>query len=173
MAGGVIGILLYTRRRQISTLDWLDLAAVGAALGQVIGRWGNFLNQELYGRPTNVPWATYIDFEHRLDAYFDFSRFHPAFFYESLWSLGTFILLHSLAKRITNPLRRGELFGIYMIAYGLGRVVMELVRLDSRTLQIGSLDFGLPVATVVSLLIAIAMAAWMLWRRNMGQPAAQ
>ena len=95
------------------------------------------------------------------------AAFIPAFLYESLWSLGTFILLHSLASRTTNQLRRGELFGIYMIAYGLGRVLMELIRLDSRTLQIGTIDLGLPVATVVSLLVALVMAAWIIGRRRL------
>ncbi|MCB0008050.1 MAG: prolipoprotein diacylglyceryl transferase [Anaerolineales bacterium] len=165
LAGGALGILIYTRQRRLPALGWLDLAAVGAALGQVIGRWGNFLNQELYGRPTQVPWALYIDFEHRLDAYIEFERFHPAFLYESLWSLGTFLLLYWLAKRRTNALRQGELFALYMSAYAIGRVLLELVRLDSRTMQLGSIDLGLPVATVVSLLVALAMGIWMGLRR--------
>ena len=165
LAGGVLGILIYTRRRRLAPLGWLDLAAVGAALGQAIGRWGNFLNQELYGRPTLVPWAVHIDFAHRLDAYVEYERFHPAFLYESLWSLGTFLLLYWLARRQASRLRTGELFALYMSAYAVGRVLLELVRLDSRTMQLGSIDLGLPVATVVSLLVALAMGIWMGLRR--------
>ena len=166
LAGGALGILIYTWRHGLATMAWLDLGAVGTALGQAVGRWGNFLNQELYGRPTGVPWAVHIDIEHRLDAYLDFARFHPAFLYESLWSLGTFLLLHQLARRTPTPMRRGELFGIYLIAYAVGRVLMELVRLDSRSMVISGLDLGLPVATVVSLLIAVVAAALIIWKRQ-------
>ncbi|HUM68538.1 MAG TPA: prolipoprotein diacylglyceryl transferase, partial [Chloroflexota bacterium] len=99
LAGGALGLFIYTRRQRIPTLAWADLAVVGVALGQVFGRWGNFFNQELYGRPTTLPWAVTISQAHRLPGYEEFSRFHPAFLYESLWNLLAFLVLYTLAKR--------------------------------------------------------------------------
>ncbi|MEZ4515473.1 MAG: prolipoprotein diacylglyceryl transferase [Chloroflexota bacterium] len=88
--GGLLGLLIYARRNHLSMLGWSDLAVVGLALGHAIGRWGNFFNQELYGRPTSVPWAITIDPVYRLPGYGSFSTFHPAFLYESIWNLLTF-----------------------------------------------------------------------------------
>jgi len=76
----------------------LDLAAFGLPLGQAIGRLGNWFNQELYGRPTNLPWGIYIRPENRLSGYEQFSHFHPLFLYESLWCLGIFIFLYLLTN---------------------------------------------------------------------------
>jgi phosphatidylglycerol:prolipoprotein diacylglycerol transferase len=165
--GGVLGLLWYTRRHRLSTLVWADLAAIGLSLGQMMGRWGNFFNQELYGRPTTLPWAVRIDPTNRLAAYADVERFHPAFLYESLWSLLTFVVLHTLAKRYQDKVQPGELTALYLIFYGVGRTLLELVRLDSRTVSLGGVDLNLPIATLVSLVIALLMAIWVgLRRRN-------
>ena len=133
IAGGLLGLWLYCRRARIRFLNWSDLAAPGLALGQAIGRWGNFLNQELYGRPTTLPWAVTIDEVHRLPGYERNPTFHPAFLYESLWSLGAFLLLLTLARRHAPRLKTGDLTALYLVAYGVGRTLLELVRLDSRT----------------------------------------
>jgi phosphatidylglycerol---prolipoprotein diacylglyceryl transferase len=141
-------------------------------LGQAIGRWGNFFNQELYGRPTDLPWAVTIDPLYRLPGYNQFSHFHPAFLYESLWNFLTFVLLLTLFRRYRHRLLQGDLLALYLVLYAVGRSLLETVRLDSRTVTIGAIDFGLPVATAVSLLLAILMIAWMAWRRRaIGQSA--
>lgn len=163
IAGGALGLFLYTFRRRISALRWADLGVVGLTLGQFIGRWGNFVNQELYGRPTDLPWAVTIDPSHRLDAYVEFSRFHPAFLYESLWNLFAFLALYYLATRLWHRLLPGELMGLYLILYGVGRILTETVRLDSNTVAIGSINVA--VATVVSLVIALVAAGWLSFRR--------
>ncbi len=172
IAGGLLAVLLYTRRNRLPTLAWGDLAVVGAALGQAIGRWGNFFNQELYGRPTTVPWAITIDPRHRLPDYVDFSTFHPAFLYESLWSLLTFFVLLWLTRRRAARLLPGELLALYLVAYALGRTLLELVRLDSRAVPFLGLETGLAVATIVSLLVTalavVAVAARRLRRRRAG-----
>ena len=80
--GGGIVLYFYSRRHQLSFTEWTDIAAPSLALGQAIGRWGNFFNQELYGAPTNLPWAIPIDFDHRLEGYKQFEYFHPLFLYE-------------------------------------------------------------------------------------------
>ncbi len=165
LAGGALGLWLYTRRQHISMLNWADLAVIGVSLGQVFGRWGNFFNQELYGRPTDLPWAIFIEQQHRLPAYAEFERFHPAFLYESLWNLLTFSVLWTLAKKYPNKLMRGELTAFYLIFYAIGRILLETVRLDSRTMAFGTVQLNMAVATFVSILIAILMGILVVWRR--------
>jgi phosphatidylglycerol:prolipoprotein diacylglycerol transferase len=165
LAGGAVGLFIYTRYQHISMLGWADLAVVGVALGQVFGRWGNFFNQELYGRPTTLPWAITIEEAHRLPAYREFSTFHPAFLYESLWSLLAFLVLYFLAKRFDDKLLKGELTALYLIFYAIGRILLETVRLDSRTLDLAGLNLNMAVATFVSIIIALAMALWVGLRR--------
>lgn len=165
LAGGALGLFIYTRRQRMPTLAWADLAVIGVALGQVFGRWGNFFNQELYGAPTNLPWAIAIDPAHRLPGYEQFSHFHPAFLYESLWNLLAFLVLYILAKRHSHRLRTGELTALYLIFYAIGRTLLEMVRLDSRTLNLAGLDVNMAIATFVSLLVALVMAVWVAARR--------
>jgi prolipoprotein diacylglyceryl transferase len=161
-----LGVWWYARRQGIPALAWADMAVIGLALGQAIGRWGNFFNQELYGRPTAVPWAITIEPRYRLPAYSEFATFHPAFLYESLWSLLTFALLLFLFRRRRQRLLDGDLMALYLIAYAIGRTLLEQVRLDSRAVALGPLSIQMAVATLVSLLAAAAMAAWLLWRRR-------
>lgn len=170
LAGGLLGMLIYVRRNRLPLLGWADLSVVGLALGQSIGRWGNFFNQELYGRPTSLPWAIHIDPIYRLPDYVDFERFHPAFLYESLWSLMTFLVLLRLARRSEERLLPGELMAIYLIAYAAGRILLETVRLDSRAVPFFGLETGLAVATLVSLTIAIVAAAAVIIRRYARRP---
>ena len=165
LAGGALGLWLYTRRQRIPMLLWTDLAVVGVSLGQVFGRWGNFFNQELYGRPTNLPWAIFIDPAHRLPAYAQFERFHPAFLYESLWNLFTFGVLWTLAKKHSDQLNSGELTAFYLIFYAVGRILLETVRLDSRTIALGGMQLNMAVATLVSLVVAVLMGVLVVWRR--------
>jgi phosphatidylglycerol:prolipoprotein diacylglycerol transferase len=164
IAGGALGVFLYTRRQRVSAIAWADLAVVGLALGQFVGRWGNFFNQELYGKPTDLPWAVHIDPMFRLNDYINYETFHPAFLYESLWSLLTFLVLLTLARRYRNKLQVGDLTALYLVFYAVGRTLLELVRLDSRTLSLAGIDLGLPVATLVSIIIAIPMAGLLIYR---------
>lgn len=164
--GGLLGLLIYTRRAKIPMLAWADLAVVGLALGQVFGRWGNFFNQELYGAPTNLPWAITIDPAYRLAAYSQYSQFHPAFLYESLWSLLTFLTLYFLVTRYSQKLLAGEVMALYLIFYAIGRTLLEMVRLDSRMINLGFMQLDMAVATLVSLVIAVFMAGWIVIRRR-------
>jgi phosphatidylglycerol:prolipoprotein diacylglycerol transferase len=83
VAGGALGLYIAVRRAKKSMLRWMDITTPGLILAQAIGRWGNLINQELYGRPTDLPWGLYIDPIHRLSGYELYERFHPTFFYES------------------------------------------------------------------------------------------
>jgi phosphatidylglycerol:prolipoprotein diacylglycerol transferase len=134
-------------------------------LGQAFGRWGNFMNQELYGRPTNVPWAIFIDSTNRLPDFVDIATFHPAFLYESLWNFLTFGLLMVLWRR-RERLLAGEMTAVYLIMYAIGRTLLETVRLDSRVVSLGGVDLPLAWATLVSILVALSMVVAVVVRRR-------
>jgi phosphatidylglycerol:prolipoprotein diacylglycerol transferase len=135
--GGAIGVLLYVRHRQLPVLIYLDAIGLGLPLGQAIGRVANFINQELYGPPTTLPWGLRIDAQHRLAPYNDMNRypdsvrFQPLFLYECLWNLIGFSLLLVLSRRAANWLRDGDLILLYLIWYPLGRFGLEFFRTDS------------------------------------------
>lgn len=159
IAGGVLGFYIYTRMARLDFLSWLDLAMIGLPLGQAIGRWGNFVNQELYGKPTDLPWAIYIDSQHRYLGFEEFEYFHPTFLYESLWNLMVFGLLLYLAHRFGERLLRGEITNIYLILYPVGRIWLEFLRLDSLTVG------QVPVAQIISAIV-VALAVFVLIARR-------
>lgn len=154
--GGVLGLLIYTQWRRLSTLRWLDIFAPGLILAQAIGRWGNFFNQELYGYPTDLPWGIYIDPAHRLSGYESFSHFHPLFLYESLWNLLGFVGLMVAGRKLRSRLRDGDIFLLYVIYYGVGRFFLEGLKINVWT--VGSVPMarwitGLAVIAAVAILI--------------------
>ncbi|WP_236573065.1 prolipoprotein diacylglyceryl transferase [Streptomyces sp. GS7] len=130
VALGAVGAWLGCRRRGIRLADFADAAAPGLVLAQAIGRWGNYFNQELYGRPTHLPWALYIDPAHRPADSPTVALYHPTFLYESLWDLGVMALLLWLSARYHHRLRRGRLFACYVLAYTTGRAWIEALRID-------------------------------------------
>jgi phosphatidylglycerol:prolipoprotein diacylglycerol transferase len=132
--GGVLAVWFFSRRRQLSFPVWLDILAPAIALGQAIGRWGNFFNQELYGAPTNLPWGIYIDPQHRLPGYENMAYYQPTFLYESLWNLGNMALLLWLSRRFGDRFKTGDIFLVYLIVYAVGRFWLEFLRLDSSRL---------------------------------------
>lgn len=132
IAAGVLVGLIVARRRGLVLADALDVVAPALPVAQAIGRWGNWWNQELFGRPTTLPWGLAIDPEHRPPRYADVSTFHPTFLYESVWNLGLAALLLWLDRR--RRLRPGQLFWLYLVGYGAGRLWVEALRIDPATL---------------------------------------
>jgi prolipoprotein diacylglyceryl transferase len=128
LAGGVVVGLLAARRRGIDARVMLDVAAPAVALAQAIGRWGNWWNQELFGRPTSLPWALQIDDSHLPVGYAPGTTFHPTFLYESMWSLALCGVLLLIDHRLS--LRPGRLFVLYLGGYFLGRFWIEGLRID-------------------------------------------
>lgn len=128
--GGALALWIYSSLKKESFLLWADILAPGVALAQAIGRWGNFINQEVYGYPTQLPWAIYIDPAHRLAEYQEAAFYHPLFLYESLWSLLNMAVLLVVSVRYRQVIRRGNLFLGYVVIYGLGRFGLEFLRLD-------------------------------------------
>jgi phosphatidylglycerol:prolipoprotein diacylglycerol transferase len=127
----------------------IDAIVPGVALAQAIGRWGNFFNQELYGKPTNLPWKIYIDPAHRVQGYQNYSYFTPLFLYESLWNLLNMAILLWMARRFEKWLKAGDLFYIYMIMYSIGRFFLEFLRVDAS--QVGGLNFNQTFVVFVAL----------------------
>ncbi|TMQ91931.1 prolipoprotein diacylglyceryl transferase [Actinomadura soli] len=134
---GAVGALIGCRRRGISWLALADAVAPGIVLAQAIGRWGNYWNQELYGRPLDAFWAIEIDENHRpvLDGgpaldpkYADIATYHPTFLYEFLWCVGVAILVIWADRRY--KLTHGRAFALYVAAYTLGRAWIEALRID-------------------------------------------
>jgi phosphatidylglycerol:prolipoprotein diacylglycerol transferase len=134
---GGISAVLYLRWRHLPALVYLDAVALGLPLGQAIGRWANFINQELYGPPTTLPWGLKIDSAARVAPYNDLALypdttlFHPLFLYESLWNFLGFGLLFWISRRFEQVLRPGDLLLLYIIWYPTGRFMIEFLRTDS------------------------------------------
>ncbi len=161
--GGLVALYIYTRNNKaISFLDWADISAPCLALGQAIGRWGNFFNQELYGAPTNLPWKIYIDPAHRLPGFENVSFYHPLFGYESLLNIANMLLLLWLGRRYAGRLKRGDLFNVYLIVYPLIRFSLDFLRLDaSRVLSININQTLMAVVGIAAILVFI-------WRHRPG-----
>lgn len=129
--GGVIALVIYCRKKKLNFFTWADVIVPGLALAQAIGRWGNFINQELYGSPTDLPWAIHIDMANRLPDYIQYETYHPLFLYESLWNLMNMFLLLVLERTRKEKLIPGDLLLTYLIVYPLGRFLLEFLRIDS------------------------------------------
>lgn len=166
--GGVFGLYLFSRRRKLDFLLLTDIAAPGLALGQVIGRWGNFVNQELYGAPSTLPWAIPIDVQNRLPGFEIYETFHPLFLYESLWSLGNLIILLWIGRKYQARLKTGDIFLVYLIIYPVGRFMLEFLRLDAAYL--GGINAN---QTLMAIVAISASAALFLRHRNGSAQAAQ
>ena len=158
LAGTVVGMYL-AQRRGIPIAVAATCAAPAIPLAQAIGRWGNYFNQELYGRPTTLPWGLEIDAEHIQSGYELGTTFHPTFLYESLWSLGLCLVLLWIDKRFRPA--PGQLFVMYVIGYGIGRFWVEGLRID-RADEI----LGLRVNQVVALAAVVVGAIVLAWMRR-------
>lgn len=156
VAGGAAAVVVLARRRHLDSLSLMDTLAPGVALAQAIGRWGNYFNQELFGRPTSLPWAIEIDRQHRPAMYKSFSTFQPTFLYESLWCLAIFGALVLLEHRFR--FRRGQTIALYVVLYTAGRFVFENMRSDfAHTIA------GLRINAWASLVLFALGLAWFVW----------
>ncbi|MGV1004658.1 MAG: prolipoprotein diacylglyceryl transferase [Candidatus Nanopelagicales bacterium] len=148
IALGGVGAWIVCRRLGINLPPLADSACVGVALAQAIGRWGNWFNQELFGRPTDLPWALEISPRHRPTGYEQYATFHPTFLYESLW----LVLVAGLVVWADRRYRmgHGRAFALYVALYCVGRLGMELLRIDPAT-HVGGVRINVITAVVVGL----------------------
>ncbi len=177
LAGGALGMAIYTRRRGLLLLPWLDIAAVALPLAQAIGRWGNAASQDLYGPPTTLPWGVLIDAaEQRVGPYTDLvryplatTRFHPVYLYESLWMTLVFVLLLTLFRRYRSRFAPGWFALLYVALYSSGRFMLEFLRVNVS--HAGTVNVSQAVAAVEAVL---AVGALLLYSRtNVLRPPSQ
>ena len=128
IALGGVGAWIGARRYGVRLPPLADALAPGIVVAQAIGRWGNWFNQELFGKPSTLPWALKIDPEHRPPGYEQYATFHPTYLYESIWDLGTAGLVVWLDRRF--KLGHGRAFAVYVMAYTAGRAWIEDLRID-------------------------------------------
>lgn len=163
---GAIALLYYLRQNKLDPWLFLDAAGPAMLIGQAIGRLANFINQELYGPPTTLPWGIPISQEHRLSQFAGLpssTRFHPTFAYELLWNVITASLLLWFSRRYGKKLKPGALFAGWLIAAGVGRTWLELFfRPDQPKIP----GLGFSYSGLIALLMAIAGVVMLLVRYN-------
>jgi prolipoprotein diacylglyceryl transferase len=156
LAAGVVAGVIVARRRGLPAAQLLDVVAPAIPVGQAIGRLGNWFNQELFGRPTSLPWALRIAPSHRPAGYAAMATYHPTFLYEALWNLALAALLILWERRHPHQ-RPGRLFALYVAGYALGRLWVEALRIDPATHLL-----GLRINIWTSLVAFSGAAAWLL-----------
>ena len=164
---GAIALLYYLRQNKLDPWLFLDAAGPAMLIGQGIGRLANFINQELYGPPTTLPWGIPISAEHRLPQYQDLglfpvesTRFHPTFAYEMLWNFASAGLLFWLSRRYKEDMKPGAIFAGWLVLAGLGRVIIEFFRPDQPKIP----SLGISYSSIFAALMAIAGAILLLAR---------
>ncbi len=155
--GGLVGGGIIAKKHKINVLACLDLAALGFLIGQGMGRWGNFMNQEAFGTPTDLPWGMSSVNTGNVPV-------HPCFLYESLWCLLGFVLLHFFTKKFQKY--KGQVFFIYLVWYGFERMIVEGLRTDSLYLPFNIFGYAPRVSQVLSAVIMLAGIALLIIFRN-------
>lgn len=149
IVSGLIGATIYLKIKKQNILEWLDWGFLVMPFIQAVSRWGNFFNQELYGKPTTLPWGIYITSEN--------AKFHPLFLYESLLNIGLFVFLWI----IHNKKKNGLVTFTYLIGYFGIRLVLEEFRLNPWKIN------GLNVAQLISILIILATSLTLLYETKL------
>jgi len=178
VAGAVVGIAIEARRHGVPLWRALDVVVPGTLFAQAVARWGNFFNQELYGPPTDLPWAIAIDCAHRIAAWpcptwsEATSGFHPLFLYESVLALAGGLVALALSRRASDRLRDGDLAAFWMLWYGGNRLALETFR-EGWNWTI----MGVPTAMLVGAVLMVGGVARLAWSRRpgaeVGRPTSQ
>jgi len=157
LIGGFLCILFFCKSQNIHLKTFIDILIPSIILGQSIGRWGNFFNNEAFGIPTDLPWKLFIPIQNRPIEFINYQFFHPTFIYESLWNFFIFILLIIIfyQQNNKNSVRPGFISCLYLIGYSFGRFWIEGLRIDP--LCIGGIppfcDGGLRMAQFISIFL--------------------
>jgi prolipoprotein diacylglyceryl transferase len=159
VAGGALGAYIGCRRHNVDYATFADALAPGIVLAQAIGRFGNYFNQELFGRPTSLPWGLEISPANRPPGYEQSATFHPTFLYESLWDVAVALLVIWADRRWR--LRHGRAFALYVALYTFGRFWVESLRIDD-----AHKFFGLRLNDWVSIVVCIGAVAYFVVRRD-------
>ena len=165
LIGGFLSLIIFCRKHKISLKALLDVILPSVILGQSIGRWGNFFNNEAFGTPTNLPWKLFIPVRFRPIEFINSEFFHPTFLYESLWNLLVFIILIYFFRQQNKgfPIKDGFVTCLYLITYSFGRFWIERLRTDP--LCLGALppscEGGLRVAQFISIFLFSSGLFWL------------
>jgi len=159
IAFGGVGAWIGCRRRGIPLPAFADALAPGIVLAQAVGRLGNYFNQELFGRPTDLPWAVTIDAAHRPAGYLDQATYHPTFLYELLWNVGVAALVIWADRRFR--LGHGRAFALYVASYCAGRLWIELLRTDP-----AETFFGVRINVFTSVIVGLCAVAYFVAMRG-------
>jgi prolipoprotein diacylglyceryl transferase len=158
IALGVLGGWIGARRRGVPLPPLADALAPGIVLAQAIGRFGNWFNQELFGRPTDLPWGLQIDPQFRPEQYADVETFHPTFLYEALWCVVVAVILVWADRRFR--MGHGRVFALYVALYTLGRSYIETLRIDPAREVLGlRLNVWTSVVLFVGAVVYIVVSA--------------
>ena len=132
LIGGLLCVVLFCKSKSIHLKTFIDVLIPSIILGQAIGRWGNFFNNEAFGTPTNLPWKLFIPIQNRPIEFINYEYFHPTFLYESLWNFLIFIILILIfnQQNKTNFIKPGSISCLYLICYSFGRFWIEALRID-------------------------------------------
>ena len=156
--GGLVVAWWYARRRKFSFWMLLDAVAPTLLIAQAVGRIANFINQELYGPPTDLPWGVSIAAENRIAPWnnlelfpVETTRFHPTFFYESLWNIVMAVLIIWAVRKFGNQLKPGTAFYLWLLAAGIGRVWLEFFRPDQPRIPGTDLSYSRLIALIMAL----------------------
>ena len=152
--GGALALIIFSYRRKLNSLALTAAVVPALALGQTIGRWGNWFNQELFGLPTNLPWGIPIAFINRPADYAKYIYFHPTFLYESLGCFLIFIVLLIMTQHRRRP---AEIICTYLIAYAILRFSLEFIKIDDTPLM-----FGWRWPQIMSLIILLTAIIWLI-----------
>jgi prolipoprotein diacylglyceryl transferase len=156
-------MIIGSRRHGIRLLPMLDACAPGVLIAHALGRWGNWFNQELFGKPTDLPWALQIDPAYRPEGYEQYATFHPTYLYEFIWCVLAFFVVIWLDRRL--QLGHGRVLALYVMAYTLGRGWIETLRID--TVQLNNV-LGLRLNVWTSIVLFVLAAAYFFWAGHQG-----
>jgi prolipoprotein diacylglyceryl transferase len=161
---GALGAWIACRRYHLDFAVVADSLAPALPLAQAVGRWGNWFNQELYGRPTGLPWGLHIDVAHRIPGYLTVAYYQPTFLYESIWDVGIalVVIVADRGQRFT----RGRAFALYVMLYTIGRGWIEALRIDD-----AHRFFHLRLNDWTALIVFLAAAAYFVIARPRGDDA--
>lgn len=159
--GSMIGGLIIVKIQKMKVMPVLDIAMISFLIGQGIGRWGNFMNQEAYGTPTDLPWGMMSEGTNMVAV-------HPCFLYESIWCLLGFVILHFYGKY--KQKYAGQIFYMYLVWYGFERMIVEGLRTDSLYLPFSPFGFDIRVSQLLSLLIFLVGIILLILNRKKEDP---
>ncbi len=162
--GGILALYFYCKKKGINFSAWADYLAPGLALAQAIGRWGNFVNQELYGSPTDLPWKLFIEPQYRIAGFQDVEYYHPLFLYESIFNLINMGILLWVSTKFSKKIKPGDIFLLYVVIYPVGRFFLEFLRLDASSIG------GLNANQTFMGILAVASVAYLIIRHKTESP---